>query len=248
MSRRLGPGRRALAWAIRGYRRHLSGRGPLRNVTCSFHAAESCSAYGLRATEELAGSTREALALIGRRLRTCGDVALVRFPDTLDRPRGALAWGPLHDRPIAEVAATLDRGGERADSCAFVMASRAAVARWRGDGVDLVRCRLALERLAVPVPRLVVRPGPATLAWLRRRITRRAAAGALVGALALLAFSGPAAIAALVAVALATAAATTRARRRLRSYRRQVAVAELARPGWPTPSPSATTPLATMEA
>ena len=227
----------ALAWAIRLYRRRVSGRGPLRRVTCSFHAAESCSAYGLRVSEEVATGLGQALGLIRRRLRSCGDVAIVRFPDGPDHPHGALAWGALHDRPISEVATELADAGERPDSCALVVSSRALVAAWRGDAVDAARCRVALTRLAVAPPRVVVRPGPATVRWLRHRVATRAGAGVALAVLLVLTVPALAAAAALALIAILTVVTTGPALRRLRRTSRHLRVAGLGRPGWPATGP-----------
>ncbi|MCW5807069.1 MAG: membrane protein insertion efficiency factor YidD, partial [Deltaproteobacteria bacterium] len=86
--------RRALAAAIRAYRRWLSGRGPLRGVSCTFARCESCSAYGLRVARE-APTAAHAIRLIRRRLRRCRDASVY----ALAAPGGgaALAWGADHE-------------------------------------------------------------------------------------------------------------------------------------------------------
>ena len=81
---------------VLAYRRWLSGRGPLRDVACTFAHAESCSAYALRLLESRGGL--RALRLIRRRLRRCGDASLYRLSS------GRLGWGELHERSDAAVA------------------------------------------------------------------------------------------------------------------------------------------------
>lgn len=81
--------RTLLILGVRGYRRFLSGRGPLARVRCSFARSESCSAYGLRVATESQG-TMEALRLIRQRLSRCGSASLYRSRDDL-------AFGELYD-------------------------------------------------------------------------------------------------------------------------------------------------------
>lgn len=116
--------RALLRLGIRGYRRFLSGRGPLARVTCSFARSESCSAYGLRVTTESQG-TMEALRLIRQRLARCGRASLYKSQDDL-------AFGELYDdldpsrfyaslaaaRESPESVALLARG---AAQCALLM-------------------------------------------------------------------------------------------------------------------------------
>lgn len=100
--------RRALVAAIIGYRRHLSGRGPLRAVRCTFAHGESCSAYGLRAARE-APTVGRALGRIRRRLRRCRDASVYV---TADGAR-SLAWNAELERPLDELIAELETDEER---------------------------------------------------------------------------------------------------------------------------------------
>lgn len=167
--------RRALALAIRGYRRWISGRGPLRRVGCTFAGTESCSAYGLRVTSEVATSLPAALRLIRARLRACRDSSLHRFG-----ARG-LGWGTDHDRAPDALIATLRARAELPASIALVLTARELVARYAGDGPAAHACGVALHAAAVPRRIVPLRPGDAGIARHRRLGTR-----ALVLALALL--------------------------------------------------------------
>jgi putative component of membrane protein insertase Oxa1/YidC/SpoIIIJ protein YidD len=116
---------RLLALLILGYRRWLSGRGPLRRVRCSFAAQESCSAFGLRITR-IAASARDAIGRIVRRLRRCRDACLVA-----DGTR--ITWAPIHDQPPEEIARGMRSDGEHDAAVARMLQTRRAVARWCGD-------------------------------------------------------------------------------------------------------------------
>ena len=157
--------RAALALAIRGYRRWLSGRGPLRRVRCTFHHNESCSAFGLRSAHE-APSLRSALGRIRRRLRRCRDASLFALDGAGGR---ALGWGAAHERALPELVAELTADREQAAAQATVLGARLTVARWRGDLLDAVAVTDALREL--PRVPLVLRRPPsaralaALLAW-----------------------------------------------------------------------------------
>ncbi|MCA9645201.1 MAG: hypothetical protein KC492_31135, partial [Myxococcales bacterium] len=88
----------ALQLAIRGYRRWASGKGPFRRVRCSFEQTESCSAFGLRVSEE-APSLDVALRLVRARIAACGEACL-HVTERADRGGGdaEVYWGPLYDR------------------------------------------------------------------------------------------------------------------------------------------------------
>lgn len=152
--------RRALAAAIRGYRRWLSGRGPLARVRCSFHASESCSAFGLRAATT-AGSTWQAVGRIRRRLRRCRDASVYALPG--EHGRHVLGWGADHDRDLDELCAELARDGESPAARALILAARELVARWRSDPLELAALRplrhdlppAAVALRAPPPPRRV---------------------------------------------------------------------------------------------
>lgn len=147
---------RVLAWLILAYRRWLSGRGPLRGVRCSFAGEESCSAFGLRATRE-APTARAAVGRIVRRLGRCRDACLLGDGTVV-------SWAPLHDRAPAEIVIEMQRDGERPLAIARMLATRRAVARWRGDAVAM---REFVEAARAPAP---VYSYPATARRSRRRI------------------------------------------------------------------------------
>jgi putative component of membrane protein insertase Oxa1/YidC/SpoIIIJ protein YidD len=115
-----------LALAIRGYRRYLSGRGPLRRVRCTFHATESCSAYGLRAVEQLSTSFPHALRLVRARIRMCRCTSIYRFEH-------GLGWERDHELEPAALMTSLVERGEHDDTIAQVLAARTVVAKWCGD-------------------------------------------------------------------------------------------------------------------
>jgi len=123
---------RVIAWLIGFYRRWISGRGPLRDVRCSFAPHESCSAFGLRATAE-APSARAAIGRIARRIRRCRDACLVTDGH-------ALSWTPLHDRAPTEIVDELRADGEGAAAIAQLLRVRRAVAIWRADVVAIRAC------------------------------------------------------------------------------------------------------------
>lgn len=157
-------GRRPFALAIRGYRRFVSGRGPMRGVCCTFASTESCSAYGLRATEELATSLPHALRLVRTRIRACRGMSIYRFSD-------GLGWERDHERAPAELVAMLAARGERTDTIAQVLAARTAVAKWRGERAELAAARSVA---AGAKHRVGVRAGDAAIARHRRTQVRGA--------------------------------------------------------------------------
>ena len=123
---------RVLAWLIVFYRRWLSGKGPLRDVRCSFAPHESCSAFGLRATSE-APTARAAIGRIARRIRRCRDACLVTDGH-------ALSWTPLHDRTPVEIVDELRADGEGAAAIDRLLRVRRAVAIWRADRPSIRAC------------------------------------------------------------------------------------------------------------
>lgn len=151
---------RVLAWLITFYRRWLSGRGPLRDVRCSFAPHESCSAFGLRATAEAPGA-RAALGRIRRRIRRCRDACLISDGH-------ALSWTPFHDRPPAEIVDELRADGEGDAAIEKLLHVRRAVAIWRSDLAAIAACDALL---ADPVrPRVHVVAEPAIRSRARRRL------------------------------------------------------------------------------
>lgn len=192
--------RALLIWSILGYRRWLSGRGPLRQVRCTFHHSESCSAFGLRAARE-APDVRAAVARIRRRLRRCREASTFM----LQLPGGgrALGWGRDHERPLDELVTELVEDAELPAARATVLSARGAVARWRGDVLDVVA--LAPHLRALPSAKLVVRRPPSRSQVARRLLLRFALGAALVGAVAL--FVAPVALGLAAALTLGVAAA-----------------------------------------
>ena len=153
-------GRTPALLAIRAYRRWVSGRGPLRTVCCTFASTESCSAYGLRATRDLARSLPEAVRLVRSRVRACRGSSIYRFET-------GLGWERDHEHAPAELAQLLVARSERPDTIAQVIAARMAIAKWRGER-DVYRPVRALH----PIP---VRAGDAAIRHHRRTLVRAAA-------------------------------------------------------------------------
>lgn len=108
-----------LRWLIVVYRRFLSGRIP--GVRCSFADSESCSAFGLRATEGPG-----AFGKVWRRLARCRDACLLTDGT-------ALSWTALHDRAPAEIEAELRADGEGEAAITRILETRRAVAIWRRE-------------------------------------------------------------------------------------------------------------------
>lgn len=178
-------GRRPLALAIRAYRRWLSGRGPLRRTSCTFASTESCSAYGLRAVEDVAQSLPEAIGLVRARVRTCRRTSIYRFEN-------GLGWERDHELPPAELAQTLAARGERADTIAQVIAARMTIAKWRGE-------RDVYRRVNAKIP---VRPGDAAIRHHHR--TMRRASLLVLASLALMLLSFAAIVPAVMGIAAIT--------------------------------------------
>jgi putative component of membrane protein insertase Oxa1/YidC/SpoIIIJ protein YidD len=150
--------------AIRAYRRWVSGRGPMRRVCCTFASTESCSAYGLRATRDLARSLPDAVRLVRARVRACRGSSIYRFEN-------GLGWERDHEYAPAELARLLAARGERPDTITQVIAARMAIAKWRGE-------RDAYRPVRAPHP-IPVRAGDAAIAH-HHRVVRRTAMLALV--------------------------------------------------------------------
>ena len=172
--------RRALVVAIRGYRRWLSGRGPLARVRCTFHHSESCSAFGLRAATT-APTAWEAAGRIRRRLRRCRDASVYVLPG--DDGRLVLGWGADHDRALDELGAELVRDDELPAASAHILAARELVARWRSDPAELAA--LQQRRRDLPIASVTLRMPPPRRR--RHRFARMALVLALMVALALIA-------------------------------------------------------------
>lgn len=160
-----------LLWWILFYRRWISGRGPMRRVRCTFHHGETCSAFGLRAARE-APSFRVAWGRIRRRTRRCRNASIYDCSPP-GGPR-ALGWGSDHDRPLDELLAELSADDERPEARATVLAARLAVARFRGDLIDLAQ--VAPHRALLPPAQIVLRNAARERerAWLPRLRFRRA--------------------------------------------------------------------------
>jgi len=167
---------RVLVWLIAFYRRWLSGRGPLRDVRCSFAPHESCSAFGLRATAEASGA-REALGRIRRRIRRCGDACLISDGH-------ALSWTPFHDRQPFEIVDELRADGEGDAAIGKLLHVRRAVAIWRSDLVAIAACDALLADPARPRPHVVAEPA------IRSRARRRLVVLGMVAVVAAIAILG----------------------------------------------------------
>lgn len=205
--------RAILIGTLRGYRRWLSGRGPLRRVRCSF-ADETCGAFGLRTARE-APSTWTAVARIRRRLRRCRDASVYALPG------GALGWGRDHDRPVSALTAELVADGEAPATRARVLAARELVARWRGDVDDLVAVRAA--RVGLPPATVTLRAAPRPPRGGPGVGTARVASFVAVAVLtALAALTTAASPGLVVALALGAALMVVAAARRRRAHRHRL--------------------------
>lgn len=118
-------GQRALEAAILLYRRRISGRGPLRRVTCTFGRCESCSAYGLRMVRHHARSLPHALRLILGRIRRCRSSAVYRS-------ERALIWGEDYDL-LEQVDPEAARAHERPTTRKALLRAAIGLARYRGE-------------------------------------------------------------------------------------------------------------------
>ncbi|MBA3453688.1 MAG: membrane protein insertion efficiency factor YidD [Deltaproteobacteria bacterium] len=166
---------RLIAWLIAFYRHWLSGRGPLRDVRCSFAPHESCSAFGMRMTHD-APSARAAIGRIARRIRRCRDACLITDGH-------ALSWSELHDRTPAEIVEQMRMDGEGAPAIEQMLHVRRDVAVWRADVDSLHACdeMLASARATGPTtaPRLCAEPA------IRSRTHRRLAVLGVIAAVAI---------------------------------------------------------------
>ena len=200
-------GRTPALFAIRAYRRWISGRGPLRRVCCTFASTESCSAYGLRAASE-ARSLLEAMRLVRARVRACRGSSIYRFEH-------GLGWERDHEHAPATLANVLAARRERPETIAQVIAARMTIAKWRGE-----RALYRPVRARHPIP---VRAGEAAIRAHRRTLWR--AAALVLVASALLAVS----LLALFPLALGAVAAAS-ARASARRLERQRVAAKFLRP------------------
>lgn len=195
-------GRRVLEATILLYRRHVSGRGPLRRVTCTFGRCESCSAYGLRVVREHARSLPHALGLVLARIRRCRSASVYAH----DR---ALSWGEDYDRP-EELDDVAVRAHEQPETRCALLWAAVGVARYRGQSglaTRLLRRLRALPGQASDRPRLPLRHGRGLREHLRSRWLRGLVAPLLLAALGLLL---PLSLAVLLAtIAIATTIAAT---------------------------------------
>jgi putative component of membrane protein insertase Oxa1/YidC/SpoIIIJ protein YidD len=130
---------RLVIWLILAYRRWISGRGPLRNVRCSFAPEDSCSAFGLRAARS-SPTARIAIGRILRRIGRCRDACLL----TDGR---ALSWMEAHDRPPAMIVAEMTADGEARTAVLRMLHARQAVAIWRADRQGIHDCAHEIEAL-----------------------------------------------------------------------------------------------------
>lgn len=141
------------------YRRFLSGRGPLRHVTCTFHRTETCSAFALRTAR--ASSFLTALFRIRRRLRRCSATSIYALSPT------QLGWGRDHDRPLPSLLTELHADAETPASISTILATRTLVSRYRHDLPDLLA--LTPARRLLPPAQIMLRRGQVHRS--QRRIT-----------------------------------------------------------------------------
>jgi putative component of membrane protein insertase Oxa1/YidC/SpoIIIJ protein YidD len=167
---------RVLPRAIALYRAHLSGRGPLARVRCTFERTESCSAYGLRVARE--ASLVRAASLVAKRIRHCGCLSVYR-----DRDRDAWLWHPVHEAKAAqEIDAELEVALELPATRAAVLRANALVGRELGDGARVAACRDLIGSIGetrasgTPPEQLLVRGAGAWFAKARRRRRTRVVA------------------------------------------------------------------------
>ncbi len=179
--------RRVLLAGIRFYRRHLSGRGPLQRVRCTFSEQESCSAFAERIMHETP-AVWTAMRRVRRRLRRCRHLSLYQLQDH------KLGWGSDYDavlgarsveEAVRQIDHTLAADGEGTQVRASVVRATALVATATG-------------RPLVPVaggsPLPVIRSGMAMRQAFTRRYRRRmvvAFATATSGVTAFLCDQGP---------------------------------------------------------
>ena len=155
-------GQGVLLFLIQGYRRHLSGRGPLKRVSCTFHRCESCSAYGLRVVSEC-DSLFMAIRLLRGRLRRCGEASLFRTNE-------ALLWGELYQTQDPEVLeASLVEAREAPGAIRAMLLQAARVARFQGD---FLRAKRLLQKTTQYPDQgeLLVRRGDGILGVLKARL------------------------------------------------------------------------------
>jgi putative component of membrane protein insertase Oxa1/YidC/SpoIIIJ protein YidD len=173
-------GRGVLEAAIVLYRRHVSGRGPLRRVTCTFGRCESCSAYGLRVVREHARSLPHALRLVLGRLRRC------RTASVYGHGR-ALAWGEGYDH-ADELDDVAERVHEQPRTRRALLWAAIGVARYRGEPRLVARLLGRLRALPGAVAaraRLPLRQGKGLREHLRTRWLRSLVLPLVVLALAI---------------------------------------------------------------
>lgn len=217
LRRRTWIGQRVLVAAIRLYRARVSGRGPLRNVLCTFGRCESCSAYGLRIAERHATSFPHALILILGRLRRCRTSSVYRVG------RG-LRWGEAYDalEPVDDIAA---RVHETPATRLALLRAATSIARYRGRPLPPAQhppARAPL-RVAHDRARLPLRHGSGLLAreharW-RLRLLLPLGAALLGGLLLPVALATTGCVGALVIVVAATLRYTATRRRYLHQQR-----------------------------
>jgi putative component of membrane protein insertase Oxa1/YidC/SpoIIIJ protein YidD len=209
-------GQGLLVALIQGYRRFLSGRGPLRSITCTFASSESCSAYALRVAAHVARNGPEAVRLIRARLHRCRQASLYRFVD-------GWGWGELYDawREGAYLP-HLTAAAENPATIGSVLWSAALVARHRGDEQGARVLIQQAQKLVEPAMYGVIRDGKNWLRHLRRRLVYRlcCALGLVLVSLLLPAFMS---LGCLTAAALGSMAAVQEHRRQQNRFEMQSA-------------------------
>lgn len=171
-------GRRVLEAAIVLYRRRVSGRGPLRRVTCTFGRCESCSAYGLRMVRHHARSLPHAVRLILGRIRRCRSSSVYRSDRTI-------LWGTDYDE-LDRVDAVAVQAYERPRTRGALLRAAIGLARYRGERRLVPRLIDRLHRLPQTARAAVpLRDGRGLLGHLRGRWLRHLVVPLGLGVLAL---------------------------------------------------------------
>lgn len=173
-------GQDPLVALIRGYRRFLSGRGPLRAITCTFGKTESCSAYALRVVKD-ARNVPEAVRLIRARLCRCRQASLYRFAD-------GWGWGDIYDNhQNGSLYVALKNAKEAPSTIGSVLWTAALAARHRGEEHAVRSYAHQAKQTGGPGAYVVIRDGNNWHRFLYRRLMVRMACaiGLLLAALLL---------------------------------------------------------------
>lgn len=156
---------RALVAAISAYQRHLSGRGPLRSVTCTFASTESCSAHGLRMAQTAPSVIAALKAMVGR-LGRCRRASLYRL-----QGGNEVVWDELYDDLDADRFSSTLNDELPETRAALVWAARivadrcGAAHRLRRDLADLAKRPPRSDQLLTIRSDTVLRQRPSRGLW-----------------------------------------------------------------------------------